>query len=149
MALKGAKAKMRISSRNNHQTGVTLTELLVSLAILSFTVSISGVWLQKQLPGLAVRSATATLETDLKQARLRALTSGDEVQITHSETGYTIKELEIVRIFANGIEVKWNAPSPLIILPHTQPSGAQIIISKGQVNGSVMLHPLTGKISSQ
>jgi len=56
-----------------NQSGVTLVELLVVVAILGILGGISGLFLMKYLPEYHLRSATRTLSQDLKSTQVNAL----------------------------------------------------------------------------
>ncbi|PKN41302.1 MAG: hypothetical protein CVU60_11205 [Deltaproteobacteria bacterium HGW-Deltaproteobacteria-18] len=55
------------------QSGVTLVELLVVVAILSILGVVTGMFLAKYLPEHHLRSATSSLSQDLRQAQMGAL----------------------------------------------------------------------------
>jgi len=56
-----------------NQSGVTLVELLVVVAILSILGVVTGLFLAKYLPEHHLRSATSSLSQDLRQAQMGAL----------------------------------------------------------------------------
>lgn len=62
---------MNTDCRN--QSGVTLVELLVVVAILSILGVVTGLFLAKYLPEHHLRSATGSLAQDVRQAQMGAL----------------------------------------------------------------------------
>lgn len=62
---------MNTECRN--QSGVTLVELLVVVAIIGILGAVSGLFLLKYLPEYHLRSAASTLSQDLRQAQIGAI----------------------------------------------------------------------------
>ena len=139
---------MRTSRRNKqYQSGLTLVELLITLTILSLVMGVSSAWLQRSLPALSVRANLSTLESDLKQARLRSQTQGVNVVIEMSKHGYEIAALDLSRSFPPSLEIIRDEAVPLIYAEDgTGPAGS-ITLKKGRAYGTISFDPLTGKIT--
>ena len=93
------------------QAGYTLTELLVVLLLLSLMTAIGPVALQKMLPGMAVNSASQTLQADLQTLRTRSLTLGSigELRIEKDGRGYILLVAEQIirrRSLGNAVRIR-------------------------------------------
>lgn len=63
------------------QHGVTLTELLIVLGILSVVTLIGGSWLSTQIPHYQLNGAVRQVRADLLAARMQAVSQGNEFRV--------------------------------------------------------------------
>lgn len=75
-------------------SGFTLIELMVTVAVLAIIVSIAAPNISTQLANQRVKSTTATLVNALKEARAESLIRRQEVEVSIDDDDYEI-EIEI------------------------------------------------------
>ena len=77
-------------------SGFTLIELMVTVAVLAIIVSIAAPNISTQLANQRVKSTTATLVNALKEARAESLIRRQEVEVSIDDDDYEIEiEIEI------------------------------------------------------
>jgi len=64
-----------------YQPGVTLTELVIVLAILSVVGLMGGSWLSTQIPHYHLNGAVRQIRADLLAARMQAVSQGNEFRV--------------------------------------------------------------------
>ena len=68
-------------------SGFTLIELMVTIAVLAIIVSIAAPSISTQLANQRVKSTTATLENALKEAKVESIIRRQEVKLSYSNNG--------------------------------------------------------------
>lgn len=141
-------ARTRISPRTDRgENGLTLVELLVTLAVLSLATGMvlsAGVRL---MSGLELRRVADTLVTDLKHARLAASLSGQAVTIARTEDGYQIPAIGITRTLPSGTRIDWPLEAgPLQFMIDGSSTGGRLRIVRGKREALISVDPLLGLV---
>ena len=148
MVKKAEAVKMLTSLKNrSSQAGLTLTELLISVGVLSLIAGISTIWLNRSLPSLAVKHTADLIEGDLKHARLFAKTSGSDIIWEITQKGYQIPSLKIERVYTNSVKVDWQIEGSFFFSAQNASLPKEIIISKGNSSIQINIDPYTNAIS--
>lgn len=71
-------------------SGFTLIELMVTIAVLAIIVGIAAPSISTQLANQRVKSTTATLANALKEARVESVIRRQEIEVSYDDDSHTI-----------------------------------------------------------
>ncbi|MCG3872929.1 prepilin-type N-terminal cleavage/methylation domain-containing protein [Psychrobacter sp. Ps7] len=71
-------------------SGFTLIELMVTIAVLAIIVGIAAPSINTQLANQRVKSTTATLANALKEARVESVIRRQEIEVSYDDESHTI-----------------------------------------------------------
>ena len=71
-------------------SGFTLIELMVTIAVLAIIVGIAAPSISTQLANQRVKSTTATLANALKEARVESVIRRQEIEVSYDDESHTI-----------------------------------------------------------
>ena len=71
-------------------SGFTLIELMVTIAVLAIIVGIAAPSINTQLANQRVKSTTATLANALKEARVESVIRRQEIEVSYDDDSHTI-----------------------------------------------------------
>lgn len=142
-------------SSASDQSGFTLTELLVVLAIMALVISAVPPLYRAAIPGARLKGASVELVTFLRDARLEALRTGAPVTMTI--TGRTISSeamgdsafeapsgvgVSYEPAFAAGMDAE-----ELTFFPDGGSSGGTVTLGRGEAERSLAINWLTGYVA--
>lgn len=144
-----------VVDRRDRETGLSLFELLVVLAILSLIASFSAALLVNTFPERRVESFASALEADLHVARRHVRRTGISVQLELSPVGYGLPELELTQDWPEDVRVSWRTPeahwstNPMIIRLSSSRlgwSGFQVRMEDNEYVHDIIQRPISGRI---
>ncbi len=153
----GAGMRRQIS-RSAGQSGYTLLELLVALAIMSLLIVFVPRLSPSTRNGLAAKSATYQLAKDLRAARAEALTAGTEtsVIIDCASSSYRIAPQGLSRSLGGGVSIAFRGPvdqsMDKIVSIHFFPDGSSTggilkVTTPAGAARAIVVHTLSGRVS--
>ncbi|MEO0612801.1 MAG: prepilin-type N-terminal cleavage/methylation domain-containing protein [Pseudomonadota bacterium] len=131
------------------QRGLTLVELLVTLAILSSVIVGSGIAFRSVAPRWSLDQAKVQLLADLKRARINARGKETDLFLVPTRSGYKIVGLGTERHWPRRIEATWPDHDPETGIPlKTFPveENVSFSISTGTQNTTITVERMTGRI---
>ncbi len=136
-------------SKNHLQTGLTLTEVLVTLAIMSFVMIGSGIAFQKTSPRWALDNAKTQLLVDLKRARAVSSNTEDNVILIPTDKGYQIEDLNLARTLPRHVKAIWPAykeDEGIILNQQSTQTDIEFSLMAGDQQAVIIVERLTGRI---
>ncbi len=145
----GSHFAWKCSGDAHNQRGLTLFELLIALALISLMAVMASGGIRSASPHLAVRLASEQLLADIKRARLEADAANTAVTITIADAGYAISAIAIDRDLPRGvaIDVADGNEAGIIIGPGYWLKGYEIALSKGNAHATIIIEPITRRIT--
>ncbi len=142
----------------NRQSGFTLLELVVVLAIAGFIMTVTPPLLSKAMPGLQLKSSARELAAGMRYARDRAVSGRAEMvlsvdleQRTVTVTGRArpiriSDDLDVAMVTAQS-EVEDDQRGNIRFYPDGSSTGGRITVSHGRKGYDIDLDWLTGRVS--
>jgi len=163
--MKSFATKHQRPSKNNHQAGFSLVELLIVIAIIAVVVTLVGNAMRSLVTQTQLREAQSQLVADLTKAKTASVRYSSPVTITFNESSYTLTQEEpfseqTVSIRNNAKlsfyksdgsfgtttpPIIYNNPYGEVSLPDDD-QGWQIRVAKGNRDYFVKIVGLTGKV---
>ena len=145
------------ADRRGTQKGLTLVELLVSLALLAALAAMAAGAMRASSPRLDVRGASERLIADIKRARLQTTVSQSEpVSIMFYADGYSITALGLERPLPHGVTVSITTgvegreqTDEIILGPSSRLTPYHIDISKNGSRSVIAIDAITRRVSLQ
>ncbi|MEM6649336.1 MAG: prepilin-type N-terminal cleavage/methylation domain-containing protein [Pseudomonadota bacterium] len=128
------------------ERGVTLFEILLVLAILSLMVGAVSLSMGNMLPSLQLKQAAASLEADLKRARMTSRRQAGGVQVTWRETGYAIAPIDVEQEWAKGITLIWSEEASLVFVDGVPSIGGSVRLTYRGREMTLRVEPFTGRV---
>lgn len=140
----------------NKQAGLTLLELLMALALLGLFAAAAASGLRMDAAHVDVKLASERLLADLKQARRAAETSGAPVRIAFGPDHYAVAALDLDRPLPRGVDIAVTPGAAdasdideIAFGPGLRFASYRIAVSKGSRRASIVIDPLTHRITLQ
>jgi prepilin-type N-terminal cleavage/methylation domain-containing protein len=122
---------MRLGVKGNSEKGVTMIELAIVLAIIGIMGLFMSPSLGEWVAGFRVRGAAKDLEDTLQQARLKAISTGNQYRVQLNINNGTGTETFVLQ--ENDPDSGWTDDSASVTLP----KGVNIDNIDGAVGGSI------------
>lgn len=142
---------MPTSTKNNaaSESGFTLVELLVTLAIISFASFVAASAINAHSSHLVIDRAAEALVHDLKLIRLRAELRGRSITLVGTADSYQAEAADVGKHFPKGVTARWNSEEAAELSFPLGPGQQEVNIrlSKGDARAVVVIAATTGRIS--
>lgn len=138
-----------ISLSRTAQRGMTLTELLVALVIMSIVMAGSGLAFQRSSPRFALETVKAQLMSDLKRARQHARENGEPIIVLPRQDGYLIEALSVPRRLPRRIHIQWpdyDDEHGVLVPIFGASTDLQFVVDAGSFKATIIVERLTGRI---
>ena len=96
----------RISSTDGRQQGFTLIELMITVAVLGIIASFAAPSMSLQFANMRVKSATATLENALKEAKAESVIRRQDVEVSYNNNGAAAGSISVGNIRTYSYDAK-------------------------------------------
>jgi general secretion pathway protein H len=142
---------MAIRPSRTGDSGFTLVELLVVLAVIALLIVAAPTLVSAARPGLEGKAAARALAQDLNAARQAAIFSGDESQVTFDPgTGSYVapggKRHAVPRDFSLAFQ-PGGLSNRIRFFPDGSSTGGTIVLGAGGHQHRVTAHWLSGRVS--
>lgn len=128
-------------------TGMTLIETLVALAIMAMVGSLVFASIETAIQTLVVRRAFDQLESDLREARAAAIIRQDPVIFTASQNGHAFGHTGGLREDVPASIAVSVSPAGIEFYPDGSSTGGTILVSAGTLRTHLFVDPVAGSVS--
>lgn len=148
-----------MTGRRPRQSGFTLVELLVVLAIIGLLLSLVPVAFDRVLPGLELDSTTRDLAAALRQARSRSIRDNRDIALILDLDGrryqvegvgrvHEIDEAIEIRLLTAAEELEGEGRGRIRFFPDGTSTGGRVTLSAAGASRTVEVDWLSGRVAT-